>query len=255
MSFDLTNQVALVTGGARDIGRAVCLELAKNGADIVLNFQSSEVAARETAEAVQALGRRVLAVRADVTKKPEIERLVQLALEFGGGRIDILVNNAGGLIKRAKLAELTEELLDEVLRLNFTSTLLVCQAVIPHMVRNASGRVINIASLAAHNGGGPTTPHYGPAKAAVLNLSRTLTKEFAPLGVNVNSVSPGLIDNQFHKTHTAPAAFAAQLSGIPMGRPGTSEEVAGAVAFLASPAASYISGEVIHVNGGAYFGQ
>ncbi len=247
--------MALVTGGARDIGRAVCLELAKNGADIVLNFQSSEAAARETAEAVQALGRRVLTVRADVTKKSEIEQLVRQALEFGAGRIDILVNNAGGLVKRAKLAELSEELLDEVLRLNFTSTLLVCQAVIPHMVKHGSGRVINIASLAAHNGGGPTTPHYGPAKAAVLNLSRTLTKEFAPLGVNVNSVSPGLIDNQFHKTHTTPAAFAAQVAGIPLGRPGTSEEVAGVVAFLASPAASYITGEVIHVNGGAYFGQ
>jgi len=115
--------------------------------------------------------------------------------------------------------------------------------------------VINIASLAAHNGGGPTTPHYGPAKAAVLNLSRTLTKEFAGQGVNVNSVSPGLIDNQFHKTFTTPEAFAAQLAGIPLGRAGRSEEVAGAVAFLASPAASYISGEVLHVNGGAYFGQ
>ena len=255
MSFDLTNQVALVTGGARDIGRAVCLELARNGADIVLNFQSSEVQARETAQAVEALGRRVLAVRADVTKKLEIERLVAQALAFGNGRIDILVNNAGGLVKRARLGELTEELLDEVMRLNFTSTLLMCQAVLPHMVKNGGGRVVNLASLAAHNGGGPTTPHYAPAKAAVLNLSRTLTKEFAPLGVNVNSVSPGLIDNQFHKTHTAPAAFAAQLAGIPMGRPGTSEEVASVVAFLASPAASYVNGEVIHVNGGAYFGQ
>ena len=124
----------------------------------------------------------------------------------------------------------------------------MCQAVIPHMVENAGGRVINIASLAAHNGGGPTTPHYAPAKAAVLNLTRTLTKEFAPLGVLINSVSPGLIDNQFHETHTAPAAFAAQIGGIPLGRPGTSEEVAGAVAFLASPAASFITGEVIHVN-------
>ena len=255
MSFDLSNKVALVTGGARDIGRAVCLELAQNGADIVLNFQSSEGPARDTAAAIRALGRRVLTVRADVTKKTEIERLIEQALAFGSGRIDILVNNAGGLVKRAKLAELTEELLDEVMRLNFTSTLLMCQAVIPHMVKNGGGRVINVASLAAHNGGGPTTPHYGPAKAAVLNLSRTLTKEFAGQGVNVNSVSPGLIDNQFHKTFTSPEAFAAQLAGIPMGRAGRSEEVAGAVAFLASPAASYISGEVLHVNGGAYFGQ
>ncbi len=255
MNFDLTNQVALVTGGARDIGRAVCLELARSGADIVLNFQSSEGPARETAEAVRALGRRVLTVRADVTKKAEIEQLTEQALAFGNRRIDILVNNAGGLIKRAKLGELTLELLEEVMRLNFTSTLLMCQAVIPHMVKQGAGRVVNVASLAAHNGGGLTTPHYAPAKAAVLNLTRTLVKEFAAQGISVNSVSPGLIDNQFHKTHTSPENFRAQLSGIAMGRPGTSEEVATVVAFLASKAASYVNGEVIHVNGGAHFGQ
>jgi 3-oxoacyl-[acyl-carrier protein] reductase len=255
MSFDITGKIALVTGGARDIGRAISLELARNGADVVINYQSSEADAAETAREIQALGRRAITVRADVTKKVEIDALTAEALRFGNGRIDILVNNAGGLVKRAKLGELTEELLDQVMRLNFTSTVLVCQAVIPHMVKNGSGRVINISSLAGHNGGGPTTPHYAPAKAAVGNFTRTLTKEFAAQGVTVNSVAPGLIDNAFHRVFTAPDAFQAQIKGIPMGRAGTSEEVAGAVAFLASPAASYITGEVIHVNGGAYFGQ
>ncbi len=255
MSFDLSGKVALVTGGARDIGRAVSLELARNGADVVVNYRGSEQAAVETVRAVHALGRRAAMVRADVTRKVEIARLVQEALGFGNGKIDILVNNAGGLVRRARLAELTEELLDEVMRLNFTSTLLVCQAVIPQMVQNGGGRVVNISSLAGHNGGGPTTPHYAPAKAAVSNLSRTLTKEFAAQGVTINSVAPGLIDNEFHRVHTSPEAFRAQIAGIPMGRAGTSEEVASAVAFLASPAASYISGEVIHVNGGSYFGQ
>jgi len=228
MIFDLTGKVALVTGGGRDIGRAVCLALAGQGADVVINYMGSEAAAADTASAVKALGRRALIVRADVTKKADIERMAAEALAFGNGRIDILVNNAGGLVKRAKLAELTEELLDQVMRLNFNSVVLVCQAVIPHMVKNGGGRVINISSL---------------------------TKEFASQGINVNSVAPGLIDNNFHAVFTAPDAFKAQIAGIPMGRPGTSEEVAGAVTFLASPAASFINGEVIHVNGGAYFGQ
>ena len=122
-------------------------------------------------------------------------------------------------------------------------------------VANGGGRIINISSLAGHNGGSITTPHYGPAKAAVSDLARTLTKEFAPRGVTVNTVAPGLIDNAFHRVHTPPETFAAIVRSIPLGRPGTSEEVAGAVAFLASPAASYITGEVIHVNGGVYFGQ
>jgi 3-oxoacyl-[acyl-carrier protein] reductase len=255
MPFEITGKVALVTGGARDIGRAICLELARNGADIIVNYASSAAEAADTVAQVEKIGRRAIAISADVTKKADIERLVSESLRFGNGRIDILVNNAGGLIKRVLLGDLTEELLDESLRLNFSSALFMCQAVIPHMVKQGGGRVINISSVAGHNGGAATTPHYSAAKAAVANMARTLTKEFAGRGVNVNSVAPGLIDNRFHQVHTPPDNFAAQVKNIPIGRPGTSEEVAGAVAFLASPNASYITGEVLHVNGGIYFGQ
>jgi len=255
MSFDITGKIALITGGARDIGRAVSVELARNGADVVVNYHGSEAKAAETVKEIQGLGRRAVAVRADVTKKADIDRLTAEALRFGGGRVDILVNNAGGLVRRALLGELTEELLDEVLRLNFTSVVLVCQAVIPHMVKQGGGRVINISSIAGHNGGAATTPHYGPAKAAVSDLARTLTKEFAGKGITINSVAPGIIANAFHDLHTPPEMMSALVKNIPIGRAGTNEEVAGVVAFLASPAAAYITGDVIHVNGGLYFGQ
>jgi len=255
VSFDITGKVALVTGGARDIGRAVALELARNGADVVIAYRSSAKQAAETVSGIGAIGRRALAVYADVTNRGEIEGLVAAALEFGKGRIDVLVNNAGGLGRRALLGELTEELIDDTLRLNFTSVLLMCQAVIPHMVERGEGRVINISSIAGHNGGAPTTPHYGPAKAAVSDLARTLTKEFAGKGVTINSVAPGIIANRFHEDHTPPELFHRMVAAVPLGRAGTNEDVAGAVAFLASPAAAYVTGEVIHVNGGLYFGQ
>jgi 3-oxoacyl-[acyl-carrier protein] reductase len=255
MSFDITGKVALVTGGARDIGNAISVELARNGADVVVNYHDSEGAAAATVEQIRGLGRRAVAVAADVTVKADIDRMVAEALRFGGGRIDVLVNNAGGIVRRALLAELDQELIEQVLRLNFTSVALTCQAVVPHMLAKGGGRIINISSIAGHNGGAATTPHYGAAKAAVSNLARSLTKELAGKGITVNSVAPGVIANRFHEVHTPPELFASLVKGIPMGRAGTNEDVAGVVAFLASPAAGYITGEVIHVNGGLYFGQ
>jgi 3-oxoacyl-[acyl-carrier protein] reductase len=255
MSFSISGKVAVVTGGGRDIGRAICLELARNGSDVVVDYSNSAAEAEATVKEIQALGRRAIAVQADVTKKADIDRLTAEALRFGDGRIDILVNNAGGLVRRALLGELDEALIAEVLQLNFTSVVLMCQAVIPHMVKKGGGRVINVSSIAGHNGGAATTPHYGAAKAAVTNLARSLTKEFAGKGITINSVAPGVIQNRFHEIHTAPEAFATLVKGIPIGRAGSNDDVAGAVAFLASPAASYITGEVLHVNGGLYFGQ
>ncbi len=255
MSFDLTGKTALVTGGGRDIGSAISIELAKNGADVIVNYLSSREDAENTVRLIEGLGRRAVAVAADVTDERQIQGLVQESLEFGAGRIDILVNNAGGLVQRAHLEEVTDDLLTQVLRLNFSSVVLVTKAVIPHMVARGEGRVVNISSIAGHNGGAPTTPHYGPAKAAVSDLARTLSKGYAAKGITINSVAPGLIDNGFHAVHTPRDAFDSMVAAVPCGRAGTNEDVAGAVAFLASPAASYITGEVIHVNGGLYFGQ
>jgi len=255
MGFRIDNKIAIVTGGARDIGAACSLELARNGADIVVNYWRSESEAAGIVQEIENQGRRAVAVQADVTQKPGVEKLMEEALDFGKGRIDILVNNAGGMVKRARIVDLTEEILLEVLRLNFVSAVLAIQAALPIMERQGSGKIINISSIAGSNGGAPTTPHYGPAKAALTNLARTLTKDYASKGIQVNTVAPGVIDTRFHVDHTSREVYEGFLRAIPMGRAGTSEEVAGAVAFLASPAADYVTGEVLHVNGGLHFGQ
>ncbi len=255
MGFRIDRKIAIVTGGGRDIGAACSLELARNGADVVVNYSRSAKEAAGVVQEIEAAGRRAVAVQADVTQRSGVEKLVAEALKFGKGRIDILVNNAGGMVRRARMADLTEELLLEVLRLNFVSAVLVAQKVLPVMEKQESGKIINISSIAGSNGGAPTTPHYGPAKAALTNLARTLTKDYASKNIQINTVAPGVIDTRFHVDHTSREIWESLVKGIPMGRAGTSEEVAGAVAFLASPAANYITGEVIHVNGGLHFGQ
>jgi 3-oxoacyl-[acyl-carrier protein] reductase len=248
---DLQGRMALVTGGARDMGRAIALELARRGADVVIGYHASTSAADETVVSLRARGARALAVAADVREPAEVERLAATAAEFGDGRIDILVNNAGGLVRRVPFAEVTPELLEETLRLNFFSAALACHAIIPGMAERGYGRVVNVGSVAAHTGNA-TNHHYAAAKAALTSLARSLTKEFAARGVTINTVAPGLIDNTFHVVHTPRPVFEAMLQTIPAGRAGTDEDIAGAVAFLVSDAAAYISGDVLHVNGGLY---
>jgi 3-oxoacyl-[acyl-carrier protein] reductase len=250
---ELRGRTALVTGGARDMGRAIALELGRRGADVVIGYGASAAAAEETLAALTASGGRALAVAADVREPAELHALAASAIDFGGGGVDILVNNAGGLIRRARLDELTPELLDETMRLNFSSAVLLCQALIPGMAERGRGRVVNVGSVAAHAGGAATAHHYAAAKAAITSLARSLTKEFGACGVTINTVAPGMIDNAFHAVHTPREQFDATVRTFPLARAGTNEDVAGAVAFLASDAASYISGEVIHINGGQYF--
>jgi 3-oxoacyl-[acyl-carrier protein] reductase len=248
---DLQGRMALVTGGARDMGRAIALELARRGADVVIGYHASTAAADETVVSLRSRGARALAVAADVREPAEVERLAATAVEFGDGRIDILVNNAGGLIRRVPFAEVTPELLEETLRLNFVSAAVACHAVIPGMAERGHGRVVNVGSIAAHTGNA-TNHHYAAAKAALTSLARSLTKEFAASGVTINTIAPGLIDNAFHVEHTPRPVFEAILQTIPAGRAGTDDDIAAAVAFLVSDAAAYISGDVLHVNGGLY---
>jgi 3-oxoacyl-[acyl-carrier protein] reductase len=251
MHVDLQGKTAIVTGGARDIGAAIVRALAKSGASVVVNYQSSADRATTLVAEIVALGGKAIAVQADVTNAADVQRLVSETRAAFGDRIDILVNNAGGLVARKKLDEMDGDFWDHVLGLNLKSVFLVTQAVAPHLAEG--GAVVNLSSLAAHDGGGPGALAYSASKGGVLTLTRGLAKELAPKKVRVNCVSPGMIATTFHDTHTAPAAREATAARTLVGRQGSSEDVANAVLFLASDASAYLSGESIEINGGLYF--
>ena len=188
-------------------------------------------------------------VGGDVSEAGEVKRLVG-EIEDRYGRLDILVNNAGSLIERRSFSEMTDDLWDRVIAVNLKSVFLCSRAALPMMKRQGRGKIINMTSVAARNGGGPGSAAYATAKGGVSTLTRAMAKELISEGILVNGVAPGIITTPFHDRFTPPEMREAMTSGIPIGREGTPEEVAGAVVFLASPAADYLVGEIIEVNGG-----
>lgn len=251
MQVDLTGKVALVTGGARDIGRAIVLNLAASGASVVVNYHSSAEQAEAVVAEVEANGGKAMAIYADVSSREDVGLLVTETRAAYGDRIDILVNNAGGLVARKKLEEMDEPFWDEVMNLNLKSVFLVTRAVSPYLADG--GVIINLASLAARDGGGGGALAYSAAKGAVLTLTRGLSKELAARRIRVNCVSPGMIDTTFHDTFTSAEIRKAVAGRTSAGREGTPEDIANAVLFLASDASSYITGESVEINGGLYF--
>jgi 3-oxoacyl-[acyl-carrier protein] reductase len=248
----LSGQVALVTGAEVGIGRATALALARAGADVAVHFYASDAGAAVVAREIESLGRRAATFGGDLTRGAEVARVVGGA-HAHFGRIDVLVNNAGGLLGRHALTDMPEAFFHDVMNVNVLTTFLCCQAVAPGMIARGSGAIVNLTSLAAHNGGGPGASAYAAAKAAVLALTKAYAKELAPHGIRVNAVSPGLIGGTpFHSTFTAPEAFAATVKTIPLGRAGTPEDVAGVIAFLAGGGGAYLTGETIEINGGMF---
>lgn len=247
--LDFSGKVALVTGASSGIGRATAEFLAECGASVAIGYHKNEKGATEAKANIEAAGGRAIIVQADVTKNSEIETMIEeIEVEFG--KIDILVNNAGSLVERLKTADLTEERWDEVFALNVKSAFFCTQAVATSMVEKGSGVVVNMTSIAGRNGGALGSIHYAAAKGAMLTMTKGLAKEFAGQGIRVNAVSPGVIDTPFHETFSTPEAMANFRNIIPMGRVGTSAEVAKVVAFLASDLSAYLCGETIEINGG-----
>jgi len=248
---DLNGKTAVVTGGARDIGRAISLQLARQGARVVVNYFDNPSDAEATVALITGAGGSAVAVQGDVTKSADTERIVATAVQAFGHHIHILVNVAGGLVGRKKMEEMDEAFWNFVIGLNLTSVFLMTKAALPAMADG--GAIVNFASQAARDGGGPGAMAYATAKAGVLNMTRSLAKELGPRRIRVNAVSPGMINTTFHNTFTKPEVRERVASMTPLGREGEAREVGELVAFLASDSASFINGEAVEINGGIYF--
>lgn len=245
MAGQLTEQVAIVTGGSRGIGRATALMLADAGANIVVNYARASAAAEEVVAAIADRGGSAIAMQADVSNADQVEALVQAAKDKWG-RIDVLVNNAG-ITRDTLLLRMKPEDWQAVIDLNLSGVFLCTRAVSKLMLKQRSGRIINIASVAGLMGN-PGQANYSAAKAGVIGFTKTVAKELATRGVTVNAVAPGFIKTDM--TEDLPNTEEI-LKYIPLGRYGEAEEVAGLIRFLAAdPAAAYITGQVLTIDGG-----
>lgn len=247
----LKGKTAIVTGGSRDIGRAISERLAADGANIVVNYCNNEEHGAATLAAIKAAGGNAISVKADVTKAADADRLVAETLAAFGGKIDILVNVTGGMVARKTLEEMDLEFLNKVLQLNVASAFLVTKAAVPHMPVGSS--IINFASQAGRDGGGPGATAYATSKGAVMTFTRAMAKELGPRGIRVNSLCPGMIATTFHDMFTKDAVREAVAAGTPLRRQGNADEVAATVAFLASGDASFVTAANIDINGGTFF--
>jgi len=247
----LKGKVAVVTGGSRDIGRAISIKLAKEGAKVVVNYNSSEAGAKETVNEIKAAGGEAIAVKADVSKLNDINALKTKTVEAFGDNVDVLVNNAGGLFARKTLQEFDESFYNLVMDVNFKSTVFVMQVFETIMGKGAS--IINLSSQASRDGGGGGSALYASSKGAVTTFSRAMAKELGPKGIRVNAICPGLIGTKFHDDFTKDEVRTRVAAGTPLGREGQAEEVADLVVYLASNDASFITGNNIDINGGLAF--
>ena len=253
MDINISGKTAFVTGGNLGIGRAVAVALARCGADVAITYHSHKEEGEETVAAIKQMGRHAIAFRLDATNSGQVNDVVAEAAEAIGGHIDILMNNAGHLVGRCSIVDMSNEHWYKTINVNLTSTFFCTRAVLPFM-NTGWGRIINMSSLAARNGGGNGATAYAASKAAVLAFTRGLCKEVADQGITVNAVAPGLIlDTPFHETFTNKEVINSVIGSTPVKRGGTPDDVANAVLYFATELGSFITGEIIDINGGTYF--
>ncbi len=244
----LAGKTAIITGGGRDIGAAVATKFASEGANVVINYFASSKSADETAAKIATAGGNAIAVQGDLNKQDDVLALVSKAIDTFGG-VDILVNNAGGLIARKTVAEMELEHWEAVMALNLTSTFMMTKACLKHM---KSGTIVNLASQAGRDGGGPGAVAYATSKGAVMTMTRALAKELGP-DIRVNALCPGMIDTDFHNIHTPDAGRRGFEANAPLKRQGHVDDAANLVLFLACEDSAFITGTNIDINGGMLF--
>lgn len=247
----LKGKVAIVTGGARDIGRDVSLQLAKQGAKVVINYFSSEAEAANVKKEIEAAGGEAIAVKGDMTKWSDVENLIAETKKAFGDKIDILVNVVGGLFGRKTIEEQDEAWYDLVMNVNVKSIFFTTKATVSSMPAGSS--IINFSSQAGRDGGGGGASLYATAKGAVATYTRAMAKELGPKGIRVNAVAPGMIATSFHDKFTKPEIRTNVAAATPLRRQGDAKDVADLVVYLASDESAFITGTNVDINGGTYF--
>ncbi|MFC2029011.1 3-oxoacyl-[acyl-carrier-protein] reductase [Chloroflexota bacterium] len=246
MNISLDGKAALITGASRGIGKAIAFQLAESGASVIVNYLSSEKEADSVIHTINEMGGNAVAIQADVSIFEEAQSLIQSSIELSG-KLDILVNNSG-ITKDKLLMMMSEEEWDEVLKVNLKGTFNCSKAVVKHMVRNRSGRIINITSVSGQMGNAGQT-NYSASKAGQIGFTKALAREIASRNVTVNGIAAGYIDTEIWKD-VPDEMRNSVINLIPMGRKGSPEDIANIVSFLASDHSSYITGQIIGVDGG-----
>ncbi len=249
--MNLKGKVAIVTGGARDLGRAISVRFAQEGAKVVVNYFDNPEDAKETLKMIEEAGSEGIIVQGDMTKAADVKRLFDTAVEKYGKEIHALVNVVGGIVGRKTITEQDEAWYDFLMDVNMRSVFLCTREAVPYM--SAGATIVNFSSLAARDGGGPGASMYATAKGAVMTFTRSMAKELGPKGIRVNSLAPGTIATSFHDRFNTPENRERLKATYALRREGEAKEVADLVIYLSSDQSSYITGTNIDINGGSFF--